>query len=285
MPLIANFTGSGSSAGVADSLTQSIILSGGGPPYDPATDPAFVAIWEADSNVASTAGAVYSWTDRVAAIIASQAIGSHQPTVVPNVINGLPTTRWSNASAYEVLTPPATNILSNGAFSIYIIIRPTLAGVAAYGGAMGLTFPMVANTKGMIFFSSSPVGSGSYGPGPFWGGNPGGAGGWPTTFGGYVPTAFTYNTTTFDVWSIQYSGGGLGTIGNWAFLQNGNSLPLMINFNGLFDPTANALGDYDVNGANSFNGDIAAIYITNQILTTTLSQFQTYILNKWGLTT
>lgn len=254
--------------------------------YDPATDPNFAAVWESTSGVASTLGIVSTWTDRVAGIMATGAVG-HQPTIVANQINtSLPVLRFSNAIAYQTLVPPATNLIPNTAWSIFVVVRPTSAGTASYGSIAGLTFPTVANTNGMVLFSSSPAGGGSYGPGPFFGGNPQSSAntGWPTTFGGYSTTTFTYNTTTFDTWGFTYAGGGLYTAGNFTFSQNFNNLTLQLCLNGLFDATANSLGDYDAAGANCFNGDIAAMYIAKAAITgSELMQFHSYITSKWGI--
>lgn len=251
-------------------------------PYDPATDPNFVAVWESTSGVASTLGVVSSWTDRVASIVASGGVG-HQPSIVTNQINtSLPVIRLTNTVSYQNLIPPATNIIPNSEWSVFVVIRPTLAGIANYGGFMGLTFPTIGMTSGMVMFSSSPTGGGSYGPGPFFGGNTGGSG-WGSN-GGFTPTSFTYNTTSFECWGWTYAGGGLGSSSNFTFTQNFSSLPLMTALNALFDPSANTLGDFDTAGANSFNGDIAAIYLANVAVSgSELTKFQNYITTKWGV--
>lgn len=255
-------------------------------PYDPATDPNFAAVWESTSGVTSTLGVVSSWTDRVAGIVATGAVG-HQPSIVANQINTtLPVLRFTNAVSYQQLVPPATALIPNTAWSLFVVVRPTSAGLSSYGGLAGLTFPTVGNTSGVLVFSSSPAGSGSYGPGPFFGGNPQSSPNtdWPSTFGGYTPTAFTYNTTTFDTWGFTYLGGGLYTMSNFVFAQNFTPLTLKLCLNGLFDPSANALGDYDVAGANSFNGDVAGVYIAKTAITSSeLSRFHTYITNTWGI--
>lgn len=254
--------------------------------YDPATDPNFVAVWEADSGVTSALGIVSAWVDRVAGIIASGTTG-HQPSIVANQINTtLPVLRFTNAVAYQALIPPSTNLLPNTAWSVYAVVRPTSAGLASYGGLMGFTFPTVATTSGVVFFSSSPTGGGSYGPGPFFGGNVQAQSntGWPFSVGGYTPTAFTYNTSTFDTWGWTYIGGGLYNVGNFSFSQNFTPLTLQLCLNQLSDPGANVLGDAPVSYANSFNGDIAAVYLAKVAVTgSELTQFHTYITNKWGI--
>jgi len=255
--------------------------------YDPATDPNFVAVWESTSGVAATAGVVSSWTDRVASIVASGATG-HQPSLVANQINtSLPVLRFDNTLAYQTLTPPAGNILASGGFFISVVIRPTAAGLSSYGGIMGLTFPAVPQSSAVCFFASSPAGGGSYGAGPFWGGNPEstvGNGGWPITNGAYGLSSFTYNTSSFDVWNLGYSGGGLDVSTNFSFTQNGTPITIILPANALSDPGLNQIGAGINPAAQTLNGDIAAIYLAKLPPTGgALTNFQNYISTKWGV--
>jgi hypothetical protein len=255
-------------------------------PYDPATDPNFVAIWEADSGIASTAGVVSSWTDRVASIVATGAVG-HRPSIVANQINtSLPVVRFSSAVAYQLLIPPASNILVANGYFISVVLRPTAASlVSGANTILGLTFPTTVNTSGIIVVAS--VAGGLYGPGPSWGGNPetgSGMGGWPVSNGSYGVSSFTYNTSTFDIWNFGYVGGGLDVPANFSFTQNFSPITVQLAPNAFSDPNFNVIGEAQGTNTNTYNGDVAAVYLAKLPPTGgRLTQFQTYISNKWGI--
>lgn len=260
-------------------------LKASGPvtPYDPATDPNAQGVWEADSGVSLSGGAVTAWVDRTSnARSAAQSSGSAQPSLVTAQLKGLPIIRYSSSSAQHL--DIAGNVLnaSTTPFGVYFIIKPNAANVTNYNNSWALSFPDVTSNS-ILFAYNATVADGGYFGNPYWGG---GAPDWNAGGFSYGPAispgAFVYNTSTFQVWSLTYNGSGLGTATNFALGQAGTSLGGQTNLGGLSAINLNCIGSNNGGGAPAF--DLAAFYVFNTPLAGgELANFNSYITNKWGI--
>lgn len=108
---------------------------GGAAPWTPASDPVFIAWWDASDTlrIGQTASQVSSWTDRISGAVAIQPTMASQPIWNATARNGKPgiVNNTGTAGVPLILNGVGSN-LPQGSAAVYV-------GIAGFGLAPGLT--------------------------------------------------------------------------------------------------------------------------------------------------
>ncbi len=214
-------------------------------------------LWlRSDLGVISSAGSVSEWDD-VSGLAnnATQSVGGNKPTVVANVLNGLPAVTFG---ASQFLQVPAGMSDFTGGASIFAILNPT----SVTAGARILDFGNGTASNNLQLQEPSTNGAALY------------------AFNGAsssnVTASSALNLNQFQLLEAVHNGAALGTLYTNSVQQAQNTLNNLVNIKRTNNFIAQGSG-----GGNNFIGQIVELLVFNRGLTTAeRAGLEAYALNR-----